>query len=249
MREFMGYKIHEFKSLESTNSYLFELAKNGEADKTVIIARSQRSGRGRQGKSFFSPDGTGLYMSVLLRKAISLDRLNYLTPMIAVAVAHSIERISKKTCGIKWVNDIYIGNKKVAGILVETKCDFEKAELDYAVIGIGVNIVEPKGGFPCDIAERAGAILGEANEHTITLLAQEILLDLDAVLNPYQPDRFMTEYKARSILDGRQITLATPSGEMEATAIGIDDDGCLVIETSSGRQAISSGDVSIKTIR
>lgn len=246
MREFMGYRIFEFDSIESTNTYLFERAKLGEADKTVVIAKHQTGGRGRRGKSFYSPDGTGLYMSVLVRKGISLDELGFLTPAIAVAAAHAIERVSQKKCGIKWVNDIFIDDKKVAGILVETKCDFACNTLEYAVIGIGINIAEPKGGFPDDIKNTAAAVLDEADDVKRITLTHELLFELDKILEPFLPKRFMTEYKARSILDGRLVEIVTPDGITQARVIGIDDSARLVVETPNGRQALSSGEVSVK---
>lgn len=246
MREFLGYRIFEYDCLESTNTYLSERAKLGEGDKTVVIAKHQTGGRGRRGKSFFSPEGTGLYMSVLIRKAILLDELGYLTPAVAVAAAHAIERMGQKKCGIKWVNDIFIDGKKAAGILVETKCDFEKNALEYAVIGIGINISEPQDGFPEEIKNTATAVFEAADDVKRVALTHELLLELEKILNPFTPKRFMTEYKARSILDGRTIEVITPSGVMQATAIGIDDNAHLVIETPDGRQALSSGDVSVR---
>lgn len=246
VREFMGYRIFEFDTIESTNTYLFERAKLGEADKTVVIAKHQTGGRGRRGKSFYSPDSTGLYMSVLVRKGVSLDELGFLTPAIAVAVVHAIERVSQKKCGIKWVNDIFIDDKKVAGILVETKCDFACNALEYAVIGIGINIAEPKGGFPEDIKNTAAAVFDEVDDVKRITLTHELLFELDKILEPFQPKRFMTEYKAKSVLDGRQVEIVTPNGITQARAIGIDDNARLVVETPNGRQALSSGEVSVK---
>ncbi|MBQ8623254.1 MAG: biotin--[Oscillospiraceae bacterium] len=246
MQELFGYKIYEYDSLESTNTLLFERAKQGEKDKTVVIARSQTGGRGRRGKSFYSPKGTGLYMSVLMRKGVLLDSLNYLTPAVAVACVHAIERVCGKTCGIKWVNDIYIEGKKAAGILTETKCDFEKGILNYAVIGIGINLTAPKGGFPDEIKNTASAIFDECDEALRLALLQEVLLELDEILADFNPNRFMDEYKQRSILDGKQIEIITNDGTLPATAICIDDEARLIIKTSQGVLALSSGEVSVK---
>lgn len=246
MKEYFGYKIYEYDSLESTNTLLFERAKQGEQDKTVIVARHQTGGRGRRGKSFFSPDGTGLYMSVLTRKALSLDSLNYLTPAVAVAVANAIERVSGKNCGIKWVNDIFISGKKVAGILTETKCDFENAHLGFAVIGIGINLTSPKGGFPDEIKNTAAAVFDECDETVRLALLQEVILQLEEILNDFSPEAFMGEYKQRSILNGRQIEVVTQEGIMPATAICIDDEARLIIKTDGGERALTSGEVSVK---
>lgn len=246
MKRFMGYEIMEFESIESTNTFLMDLAKQGCRKKTVVIAKSQTGGRGRRGKSFYSPMGTGLYMSVLVCKAIPLDELNYLTPAVAVATARAIERESQRKCGIKWVNDVFIEGKKAAGILVETKCDFEEKVLKYAVIGIGINLTEPKESFPKEIKNTATAVFRECDDVKRQVLTQELLLELDRILDPFEPKSFMSEYKAKSVLDGREMEVITPNGVMRATAIGIDDSARLIIETHEGRQTLSSGDVSVK---
>ncbi len=251
VKEYFGYEIYEYESLESTNTLLFERAKQGEQDKTVIVARRQTGGRGRRGKSFFSPKGTGLYMSLLVRKALSLDSLNYLTPAVAVAVANAIERVSGKNCGIKWVNDIFIDDKKVAGILTETKCDFENSMLDFAVIGIGINLTAPVGGFPQEIKNTAAAVFDECDEAVRLALLQEVILQLEEILleeilNDFSPEAFMGEYKQRSILNGRQIEVVTQEGIMPATAICIDDEARLIIKTDGGERALTSGEVSVK---
>ncbi len=246
MQKLFGYEIYEYDSLESTNTLLFERAKQGEKDKTVIVARHQTGGRGRRGKSFFSPNGTGLYMSLLTRKALSLDTINYLTPAVAVAVAKAIESVADKKCGIKWVNDIYIEGKKVAGILTETKYDFKKGELCFAVIGIGINLTVPKGDFPDELKNIAAAVFEECCDDDRTKMMKEVILNLDGILNNFDPKRFMNEYRSRSILDGKEITVASPDGEVRATAIEVDDEARLVIKVGGEKAALSSGEVSIR---
>ena len=246
MQKLFDYEIYEYDSLESTNTLLFERAKQGERDKTVIVARHQTGGRGRRGKSFFSPNGTGLYMSVLTRKALSLDTLNYFTPAVAVAVANAIESVSHKKCGIKWVNDIYIEGRKVAGILTETKCDFEKGKLCFVVIGIGINLTVPKGDFPDEIKNIAAAVFDECGEDLRTKMMKEVILNLDKIIDNFVPERFIGEYKERSILDGRQIEIIADNGIRQATALCIDDMARLVVKTEQGEETLTSGDVSVK---
>lgn len=246
MKAFLNYDIEEFDVLESTNTLLWQRAKDGEADGKVIVARSQTFGRGRRGKSFYSPEGKGLYMSVLLRKAISLDSLGFLTPAVACAVARAIESVSGKKCGIKWVNDIYIGTKKVCGILTETKCDFNQGVLEYAVIGIGVNLCAPTDGYPEEIKDIAGAVLETYTEEKRERLLEEILKELDEVLARLEAREFMAEYRERSILNGKEIEIITPEGKTSVVAVEVDENANLVIEACGERKAISSGDVSIK---
>ncbi len=246
MKAFLNYQIEEFDVLESTNTLLWQRAKEGEVNGKVIIARSQTSGRGRRGKSFYSCEENGLYMSVLLRKAVSLDSLSYLTPAVACAVAKAIERVSYKNCGIKWVNDIYIGTKKVCGILTETKCDFDKRVLEYAVIGIGANLCEPKDGYPDDIKNIAGAVFEACSEEVREQLLEEILKELKDVTDQLDTREFMAEYRERSILNGKEIEIITSDGTVNAVAVEVDEQARLVIEINGEQKAITSGDVSIK---
>ncbi len=246
MKAFLNYQIEEIDVLESTNTLLWQRAKEGEVDGKVIIARSQTAGRGRRGKSFYSREESGLYMSVLLRKAVLLDSLSYLTPAIACAVAKAIEKVSYKNCGIKWVNDIYIGSKKVCGILTETKCDFDKCVLEYAVIGIGVNLCEPKDSYPDDIKNIAGAVFESCSEELRERLLEEILKELNAVTDQLDTREFMSEYRARSILNGKEIEIITSKGVVNGVAAEVDEQARLVIEINGERKAITSGDVSIK---
>lgn len=246
MDNYLCYDIEEFDILESTNTFLCQRAKEGEDDRKVIVARSQTSGRGRRGKSFFSSRGSGLYMSILTRKAVSLDSLSFLTPAVACAVARAIERVSHKECGIKWVNDIFIDSKKVSGILTETKCDFDKGVLEYAVIGIGVNLCAPVGGYPKDIENIAGALFDDCDDCIRYELLKAILEELDIALSQLETQELLDEYRSRSILDGKEIEIMTPDGTVSGVAVEVDGKARLVVEINGERQALSSGDVSIK---
>ena len=150
------YIIDVRETVTSTNSLMKEEAKCGKAAYSVLVSSSQTEGRGRMGRSFYSPDGSGIYMSVLLRPENGINPL-HITTDAAVAVAVAIEKLSGEIAGIKWVNDIYIRNKKVAGILAEASV----GEGGYVVFGIGVNVLEPEGVFPDDIKMRAGSIFKE----------------------------------------------------------------------------------------
>ena len=136
----MNRKKLYFEELDSTNSYLKEMAAKGAQEGTIIIANRQSAGRGRLGRSFFSPEEKGIYMSILLRPDISLERAVLITSMAAVAVAEAIEQVSGIQTKIKWVNDIFLNKKKVCGILTEAGIDAETGTLEYAVLGIGVNV-------------------------------------------------------------------------------------------------------------
>ncbi len=147
------------KSLDSTNAEALRRAVDGAPEGTVIVAEEQTAGRGRRGRSFFSPAGTGIYLSILVRPALAAERAHLLTCSAAVTVAEAIEACAGVDASIKWVNDVYCRGKKVAGILTEGSFDLEGGVLQHAVVGIGVNVRPPHAGFPAEIAERAGAVL------------------------------------------------------------------------------------------
>ena len=143
--------ISVFSSVTSTNTILKEMAEQGAKEGTVIIAEEQTAGRGRTGKQFYSPKGTGIYISILLRPDIPAEESLFLTTSAAVATARAIEDVSDKRALIKWVNDIYLEDKKACGILTEGAFNVETGKLDYAIVGIGINVCIPDGGFPDNI--------------------------------------------------------------------------------------------------
>lgn len=176
------------KSLDSTNAEALRRAVDGAPEGTVIVAEEQTAGRGRRGRSFFSPAGTGIYLSILVRPALAAERAHLLTCSAAVAVAEAIEACAGVDASIKWVNDVYCRGKKVAGILTEGSFDLEGGVLQHAVVGIGVNVRPPHAGFPAEIAERAGAVL-PASDATLpadnaTLPAGDMTPPADAATPP-----------------------------------------------------------------
>lgn len=236
--------------LPSTNLTAREMAADGAPDGTVIIAREQSAGRGRLGRSFYSPDGTGLYMSVILRRDLSASDALCLTPMAAVATAQAIEETIHRCADIKWVNDIYLDGKKVCGILTEGVVAPGSSRLDYAVIGIGVNITPPTGGFPEELKTIAGAILnGTEDADAIRLdLAERILYRLMLYLKLDDKQTIHEEYCKRSVVIGRQVTVHCGNVlPYEAQAIGIAPDYHLIVRTTDGRDvALDSGEISVR---
>ena len=143
-----GLALTALQSTDSTNTRIRVLAEDGAPEGTVVVAAAQTAGRGRSGKSFLSPAGTGLYMSILLRPALTMGDSLLITTAAAVAVSRAIERVAGCEAKIKWVNDVYVDEKKVCGILTEGALDLENGGLRYAILGIGINICPPDGGFP-----------------------------------------------------------------------------------------------------
>ena len=163
------------KTVTSTNALLKEKAALGAPEGTVLIALSQTAGRGRFTRSFFSPEDSGIYMSILIRPRISAENAALITTAAAVAVAEAAENLSGRKAGIKWVNDVLIDGKKICGILTEASLNIESGALDYAVLGIGLNAYEPKCGFPQEIKNIAGAIFRKKKDGLRSKLAAAVL--------------------------------------------------------------------------
>ena len=145
------FDIEVYKVVDSTNSKLKSKAESGAPEGTVIISEEQTKGKGRRGRTFYSPKNTGIYMSLLLRPKFSAYESLSITTCAAVAVSRAIEINSNKNAQIKWVNDIFIDDKKVSGILTEASIDLESGGLKYAILGIGINAFSPKEGFPNEL--------------------------------------------------------------------------------------------------
>ena len=259
----MGIGIRVFHKDEtgSTNADAVELLK--ESDVPVLaIADKQNAGRGRKGRDFYSPKGSGLYMSLAMRDALTLMKTAKVTAVAAVAVAEAIDRVvfgGQDRSLIKWVNDIYIGDKKVCGILSEAMISMEDEALGTVVVGIGINVYEPAGGFPDDIRKRAGYLIGQNDRLGCVRrpdgaglrsdLAKEIISGFFRYLN--KPDDSLKIYRDKSYLTGKYVTVNSfvpndTRADSRARVLGIDDECRLLIEYEDGSsEALSSGEVSV----
>ncbi|WIH87895.1 biotin--[acetyl-CoA-carboxylase] ligase [Brachyspira pilosicoli] len=243
-----NFIIH--KTVASTNITARELAINGAESGTVVIAEEQTSGYGRNGKSFFSPYGTGIYMSIILnlKKEKKIFNSSFITTAAAMAVSKSIEEISNENTQIKWVNDVFINGKKVCGILTEGAFSFEDGKLDYAVIGIGVNVNFPKDGFPKELNNIAASINSKNNANSNTksdirnILVAKILENLyDYYFNDVN---FYEEYKKRSFLIGKKVSININNKEHIVKVLDIDKTFALVAEFQDGKiDKIVSGSI------
>lgn len=234
-----NYIIELKKKVTSTNLIMKEKAQTGAEEFSVLIASEQTAGRGRLGRSFHSPKGTGIYMSILLVPEKDRNPL-LITVDTAVCVARVLERITGKKALIKWVNDIYINGRKVCGILAE------RVE-DRIVLGIGINVFLPKGGFPDDIKDRAGALFQTKKRFIKEKVITELLNEFHHIyMNPIRGE-LLAEYKSRSIVTGKNILILRNCGEEEAVAIDINDDYSLIVKKENGEiENLSTGDVTIK---
>ena len=235
----------------STNLLVRERAEAGEAEGLVICAASQSAGRGRMGRTFFSPPDCGLYLSILLRPKADASASLSITTAAAVAVCRAIGEVFGIDAGIKWVNDVFVGGRKVCGILTEAAMCAETGALDYAVLGIGINVYEPCGGFPPEIAGIAGALLAgaERRPNARNALLASILTQFFVLYDRLGENSHIDEYRARSIALGRRVTVVplVGGGEREAVVEEITDDAALVLRFDDGsRETLTSGEIRVR---
>lgn len=241
--------IHVYDKVTSTNILGKELAGSGAPSGTILVANQQTAGRGRLGRSFFAPPLSGLYMSVILRPAFSVEDSMLITSAAAVAVCRAIQATTGIATQIKWVNDIYYQGKKLCGILTEAGMNFESRTLDYVVIGIGVNI--SKSSFPpelCDVATSLGDICPELRLSRAAL-AGEIANQLQQITADLLERSFLREYRELSCVLGKRINVISFQKTEPGVAIDINENGNLIVKMDSGElRTISSGEVSIRAI-
>ena len=246
----ISYKIIEFEELDSTNTYLKALAAQAYPEGTVISADRQTGGRGRMGRSFFSPAGTGLYFSVLLRPAGRFADAGSLTALAAVAAAEAVEEFSGKPAGIKWVNDVQISGRKVCGILTEGRLGTADPKDEYAVIGIGINCFEPEGGFPPEIEKTASAVFSCHQDSSLREdLRSRILSGISSYYCSGDSSQYYDRYCARSCIIGREVDIIRNGETVDhGTAAGIEKDFRLRIVLPDGSEMLlDSGEVSVRS--
>ena len=234
-------------SVTSTNTLLKQIAEHGGAEGMVLIAHQQTQGKGRLGRAFFSPKGTGLYLSVLLRPRFSAEEALSITTAAAVAVAQAIDAVTGEHAQIKWVNDVYLRGRKVCGILTEAAVDFESGGLQYAVLGMGVNVREPEGGFSPQLRDIAGALYrDQVPPGARTRLAAEILNRFFTWYEAMPARPFMEEYRRRCLLTGLEVTYTQGERSGRCRVLGVDEEARLQVRLPDGREtAFSTGEVQL----
>ncbi|MBQ8410281.1 MAG: biotin--[Ruminiclostridium sp.] len=226
----------------STNTELKAVGEKGGSEGTVLIALEQTEGRGRLGRSFYSPKDTGLYMSILLRPDFSPEESLFITACAAVAASEAIDKTGVKT-EIKWVNDIYLNGKKVCGILTEASMDFESRRLNYAVLGIGINLITD--GFPDELKNIAGSVSNKKDDLR-AFIAAEFLNIFFSYYENLCSKSFLSEYRNRSMLIGKEITFSRGNELFDGEVTGIDDEMRLLVRLDNGEtEAFSSGEVQL----
>ena len=241
----MGRKLEIHELLDSTNNRAKALATEGAPHGTAVIADSQTGGRGRRGRSFFSPEHSGIYLTVILRPSCTPEQASLLTSMAAVATARAIEKTADADVKIKWVNDLYLGDRKICGILSEAGMNMESGQLDHVAVGIGVNTA--RMAFPPELEEIATSVGNETG--TVpdrNRLIAEILNELEKLYDEQDSTAFLRESRRRSNVIGRDITVIEGEKRYPARAVDIDSRGRLIIETPEGRTRLNYGEVSLR---
>ena len=240
--------VYCYDALESSNLTAKQLALTGAPHGTLILTGQQNAGRGRLGRRFESPAGKGVYCSLLLRPSLSAADAQTVTVGAAVAVARVVKALCGLELSIKWVNDLYYQGKKVCGILTEAGADIESGQLEWLVVGIGLNLTTTAADWPDELARTAGSLFpGGPSPVSRAALAGAIARELLSLCPAFD---CLDEYRARCFVPGHWVTVCTNSETYAAKALFIDDAGRLVVEREGGRQeALRHGEVSIRPTR
>ncbi len=232
-KEFSNINIYTYKTIPSTNEIAKQLVLNEAKHGTVIIAEEQTSGKGRMGKSFYSPPNTGIYMSIILRENLSALNPVLITTSSCVAICDAI-----------------YNKKKVGGILAETSIDFKNKNMNYLIIGIGINFNKPKFNFPTELKEIAGAIYQDNNtEVSKNKLCSEIINNILNIIPKINNYDFILEYKKRSLILNKEILYIINNIKYKGKAIDINKDGYLIVKHNDGSiKTLNSSEITIRML-
>ncbi len=244
-----GQSVHYLESVDSTNTYAKQLAKNGAPEGTVVIAGQQTGGRGRLGRSFASPAGLGLYFSLILRPNCKPEQLMHLTCAAGVAAARAVKMAVGLEPAIKWTNDLVVGKRKLGGILTELSVNAQGL-VDYAIIGIGINCLQDFSDFPAEIQKIACSIKTETAvplpPSRLAACLTECLFNISSQLFTMQT-AILAAFRSNCITIGQEISLLRGDSVRHGKALDVDPDGGLVVEFVDGStETVTSGEISIR---
>ena len=240
--------VYLYDTLESSNRTAKLLALDGAPHGTLVLTAHQSAGRGRLGRRFESPAGKGVYCSVLLRPEMPAASAQTATIRAAVAVCRAVQALCGLELAIKWVNDLYYQGKKVCGILTEAGTDLESGQLEWLVVGIGLNLTSTAADWPPALAAKAGSLYpGGPAPVSRAALAGAIARELRALC---AGGDCLEEYRARCFVPGHWVTVCAETETYAARALAIDDEGRLVIRRENGREeALRCGEVTTRPAR
>lgn len=234
--------VFYYPSVDSTNNCCKRMIADGKQGAFLVTADRQTQGRGRQGKSFYSPALTGVYFSLVIRPHSSLKNAVTATTAAAVAVCRAVERMTDKKPKIKWVNDVYLDGKKICGILTEAITNFEEGTVESVIIGIGINIRTEN--FPDDVEDAGCLGAGISRSRLIAEVTNELI---NIAVGDY--GSFIDYYRSHSLVIGQKIKFIQNGRITPATAVAIDKTGGLEVELENGGHTVlRSGEISIRKI-
>ena len=242
--------IHYFPTIDSTNTQAKLLARNGAPEGTVVIADHQSQGRGRMGRSFYSPSNSGLYLSVVLRPNCTPDKLMHLTCAVGVAVCDAIQKSCDIRPGIKWINDLVWNHKKLGGILVEMAVAPQTGLVDFAIVGIGINCTQQTGDFPPELRDIATSLsLITDQPLRRSHLAAALIDALSATAANLIQDKELTmkQYRSDCVTLGQAVAVHGFDQVRHGTALDVDAQGGLLVQFPNGHiETVAAGEVSIR---
>ena len=242
----LGRTIHCYDAVESTNLLAVELAQQGEPEGTVVLADQQLSGRGRGSRSWHSPAGVGIYCSIVLRPKITVAKAPLITLMAGVSIAKAVARRTGLSPRVKWPNDVLINDKKVAGILLESRVS--GGQIGYSVIGFGINVNNGSADLPEDIRVNASSLLIELKKPVDrSPLVIEIFSELERLYHRFQREDFpliLEQWRHYSSTLGQRVRIWQKDKATEGMAVDLTEDGGLLVELAGGQQiVVHAGDV------
>ena len=238
--------VFYFDEIDSTNEEAKRFLTGEEGEQALFVANGQTQGKGRRGRTFYSPDGEGIYMSLLFSTTKELSDVIFITTAASVIVAKALEEIVSEPVSVKWVNDLYLNGRKICGILTEAVLPTPQFPKTGIIVGIGINVSTEY--FPDELKETAGSLGVKENMQAIkTQLIETVTNGLVSFLTDAKKELYLEEYRKRSMVIGQQITCFDGAGSYEATALDIEQNGGLVVETQEGeRKVLHTGEITIR---
>ena len=248
--DWVAKEVLYFDTIDSTNTKAQELAEKGYPSGTLVVADKQESGKGRRGRSWVSPSGTGIFMTLMIKPDINPNNASMLTLVAALAVAKAITSVTGEEAMIKWPNDIVVNGKKVCGILTEMNAQFDY--INHIVVGIGINVHNES--FPEEISQMASSLMIEAGGkrfHRAQIIAEAMSYFeqyYDTFLKTQDLSALVREYDKLLVNRNKSVRVQDPKEPFDGKAMGITPKGELIVDTWESRKLVSSGEVSVRGI-
>lgn len=248
--DWVAKEVLYFDTIDSTNIKAQELAEKGYQSGTLVVADKQESGKGRRGRSWVSPSGTGIFMTLMIKPDINPNNASMLTLVAALAVAKAITSVTGEEAMIKWPNDIVVNGKKVCGILTEMNAQFDY--INHIVVGIGINVHNES--FPEEISQMASSLMIEAGGkrfHRAQIIAETMSYFeqyYDTFLKTQDLSALVREYDELLVNRNKSVRVLDPKEPFDGKAMGITPKGELIVDTWESRKLVSSGEVSVRGI-